>query len=135
MSEQFQPILDQSDCSWYKQWIAAQFSVANVIRSLVTHMQKSFTCKKMYTLYLLIHFITPNLSCIQQCWRNLSIKKFEKKKKKKKESYNQSLLGLVKFILYLIFALIAMSSIAAVKLCPVEKMSPKYLYVLTTSKF
>ena len=30
----------------------------------------------MYTLYLLIKFIIPNLSCIQQRWRNLSIEKF-----------------------------------------------------------
>ena len=36
------------------------------------YTQNSFTCEKMYTLYFLIHFITPNLS------RNLCIKRFEK---------------------------------------------------------
>ena len=69
----------------------------------------------MYTLYLLMHFITPNSSCIQQRWRNLCIKKFGK--------YHR------RVIANLFSALIAMSSTAAVKLCSVgKKMSPKYLY-------
>ena len=49
--EQFQPILDKSDCSWYKLWIPAQFSVDNVIRSLVTHMQKDVHALSAHTFY------------------------------------------------------------------------------------
>ena len=65
-----QPKLGKSDCSWYKQWIATQLSVANLIRSPVTNLQISLTSKDMYTFCVLIFFITPYLTCIRQCLNN-----------------------------------------------------------------
>ena len=92
-------------------------------------MQKFLSGKKVHTFNLFIVSVAPDFCSIQQCGYNLCIKEL------KKYFWELQLIffNALNTSSVLFFALIDVSSIAAAKLCPVEKVSPRYLYLFTTS--